>query len=599
MKLDIATLALVLSLVLSTQVIALFFQHRQNRADRGIQCWLLGASLMALGFAFMPLLRIKALLALAMIANPLVVLGHIFLYFGVVEFFGEEGKRWPWASGFALFLASYYFYIFFDNQITGRTVVVSVAVATVSLLTCHRLLLKRESRIASSARFTAMAFLLYGALFALRTCLTMILPPIRTYTDAPAHVSLAYAILIVTSTLWTFGFILMTNQRLNAEMLGEKENLQRVFNTGPDPALITRLEDGMFVDVNLGFLTVTGFSRAELIGSSTIGRDIWQDLSNRERFVAELKARGSCEDMGFVLRRKNGSRFDGVLSAKTITINGSAHIVSVVRDITGRKKLESERAELAARNWQLQKAESLGRMAGAIAHHFNNQLQAVLGNLEMVAMLPRSQDPVLHLARATQAAERAAEVSRLMLVYLGQASGDQEPRLLSVLCRASLSSLRTTLPAGVSLDLDSPAPGPVVSANAAQIQQALANLVINAREALGEAPGHIRLRLRTGPGAEIPTVHRFPIDWQPQGAEYASLEVSDSGGGIAEADIEKLFDPFFSTKFTGRGLGLCVVLGCVQAHGGAVSVASGPGPGSVFRLHLPVCTVPEPVASGV
>ena len=120
------------------------------------------------------------------------------------------------------------------------------------------------------------------------------------------------------------------------------------------------------------------------------------------------------------------------------------------------------------------------------------------------------------------------------------------------------------------------------------MQQALGHLVSNAQEALGQTGGHIRLSVQTRPAAEIPAAHRFPINWQPLAAAYAWLEVTDNGRGIPEADLEKLFDPFFSTKFTGRGLGLSVVLGIAQAHGGAVTLASRPGQGSVFRIHLPL-----------
>jgi signal transduction histidine kinase len=267
-------------------------------------------------------------------------------------------------------------------------------------------------------------------------------------------------------------------------------------------------------------------------------------------------------------------------------------MVFVVRDITGRKQLEAEKAELESRNRQLQKAESLGRMAGAIAHTFNNQMQVVLGSLEVVDALPPGPEVGLALGRVKQAAERAAEVSRLMLVYLGQTSREQEPQSLAGLCRAAESGLRATLAEGVALELDCPGPGPVISANAEQIGQVLASLVANAREALGDARGAIRISLRTDLAADLPTAHRFPVKWQPQGPAYATLEVADTGSGIAAEDLEKLFDPFFSTRFTGRGLGLSVVLGLVQAHGGAVSVASRPAAGSVFRVHLPVLEVP-------
>jgi len=144
------------------------------------------------------------------------------------------------------------------------------------------------------------------------------------------------------------------------------------------------------------------------------------------------------------------------------------------------------------------------------------------------------------------------------------------------------------MPKDVTLETDLPSLGPAISANGNQIQQLLTNLATNAWEAFGDGRGAIRLSIKTVSSADIPTTNRFPVDWQPLDNAYACLEVADVGCGIADHDIEKLFDPFFSTKFTGRGLGLPVVLGIVRAHGGAVTVESEPGRGSVFRVFFPV-----------
>jgi len=176
----------------------------------------------------------------------------------------------------------------------------------------------------------------------------------------------------------------------------------------------------------------------------------------------------------------------------------------------------------------------------------------------------------------------------LMLTSLGQTSGKREPLDLSETCRQVLSKLRTVMPANVVIETDLASPGPVINANANTIQQVMTNLATNAWEAFGESRGAIHLNVKTVSNAEIPASHRFPIDWQPQDHAYACLEVADADGGIAGNAIEKLFDPFFSTKFAGRGLGLPVVLGIVKAHGGAVTVESEPGRGSKFRVFLPV-----------
>jgi CheY-like chemotaxis protein len=140
------------------------------------------------------------------------------------------------------------------------------------------------------------------------------------------------------------------------------------------------------------------------------------------------------------------------------------------------------------------------------------------------------------------------------------------------------------MPGNVLLDKDLPSPGPVINANANQIQQVLTNLITNAEE----AGGTISLGVKKVLAVEISTNNRFPVDWQSQDNAYACLEVADTGCGIDRNDIEKLFDPFYSTKFTGRGLGLPVVLGIVKTHKGVVTVESEPCRGSTLRVFFPV-----------
>jgi CheY-like chemotaxis protein len=263
--------------------------------------------------------------------------------------------------------------------------------------------------------------------------------------------------------------------------------------------------------------------------------------------------------------------------------------IESIRDITKSKLAEAEKAELEVMKRQLQKAQSLGLMAGAIAHHFNNQLQVVMGNLEMAMDdLPQGANILKTLTGALNAARKVAEVSGLMLTYRGQTPGKLEPLDLSEACRQSLPLFQAAAPKGMIIKADFPSYGPVIRANAGQIRQVLTNLVTNAWEASGENQGVIGLTVKTVSQTNIPASKRFPIDWQPQESVYACLEVTNSGSGIAEKDIEKIFDPFFTTKFIGRGLGLPVVLGIAVAHCGGITVESVSGRGSIFRVFLPV-----------
>ena len=263
-------------------------------------------------------------------------------------------------------------------------------------------------------------------------------------------------------------------------------------------------------------------------------------------------------------------------------------LLAIGQDITRRKQAEETREKLQAQLIRTQKAESLGRMAGAIAHIFNNQLGVVLGNLEMVIEdLPRDAKPVSKLNAAMQGARKAAEVSGLMLTYLGQTTGLHVPLDLSESCRRILPSLRAGTSRGIVLNVNLPSPGPIVKANTNQIQQMLTNLVTNAYDAIGEKQGTVTLTVKTVPQTDISEVHRYPADWQAENAAYACLEVTDTGCGIASEAIDKIFDPFYSTKFTGRGLSLPVVSGIVRAHDGVIMVASKEH-GTTFRVFLPL-----------
>jgi PAS domain S-box-containing protein len=259
-------------------------------------------------------------------------------------------------------------------------------------------------------------------------------------------------------------------------------------------------------------------------------------------------------------------------------------------DVTDRKQADAEKEKLEALNQQLQKSESLGRMAGAIAHHFNNQLQVVGMNLEMAVSIltPVAGKPAEFLTAALQATRYASEVSSMMLTYLGQTHGKHELMDLSEACCSKLPMLMAAMPKHIALDTDFPSPGPLISGNAKQVQQVLINLVTNAWEAGDGAPYVIHVSVKTATPSDISESHRFPLGRQLQHDVYACLEVADSGCGIAAKDIDNLFDPYFSSKFTGRGMGLAVVLGIVRAHKGVITVESEPGRGSIFRVYFPL-----------
>jgi len=267
-----------------------------------------------------------------------------------------------------------------------------------------------------------------------------------------------------------------------------------------------------------------------------------------------------------------------------------------IQDITAQKLAEADKDHLAELNLHHQKSESLSRMAGAVAHHFNNQLQAVMGNIELVAGdLPPGSGAARGLFEAMNAARKAAEMSGLMLTYLGQRRAAVETLDLSDVAEEALRRLQEGQPPQIVVESVLPSPGPAISANSKEIQGIINKLVINACEAIAPRNGVIRVAIQKVPADQIPSANRAPVEWQPSAPEYACLEITDTGDGIKPDAMDKIFDPFYSTKFIGRGLGLSIVLGTVRSLHGAITVESEPGRGTVFRTYLPLSqSTPRP-----
>ncbi len=343
--------------------------------------------------------------------------------------------------------------------------------------------------------------------------------------------------------------------------------------------------DGVIIEANECMCKLAGRAKEELLGEH-ISLLFSPESLSKSPFRFDLLKNGETVVIERTILRPDSSAVAIEMRTKMMP-NGSYQ--SIYRDITERKLSEAEREALESQNLQLKKSESLGRMSGAIGHHFNNQLHVVIGYLEMVIGEMTPDDPRIEkLKIAMQAARKASDVSVLLITYLGQRAVKLESVDLAELFRISLPILRAGKPEGVVLETDLTAPGPIISVDAKQIQQMLSNLVINAWEAIADGRGTVCLSIRTVSTADIPALHRFPVDWRARGQQYACLEVADSGSGIRDEDIDKLFDPFFSTKFIGRGLGLPVVLGIAKAHDAVITVENRIGGGVVFSVFFPL-----------
>lgn len=386
--------------------------------------------------------------------------------------------------------------------------------------------------------------------------------------------------------------------RVQGELAASHARYVDLYDRAP-VAYLTLLGDGLIQEANITAARLLGVARSTLAG-----RHFTDFLEPADQDIWHLEFRGLIEDgtsRSFELRIR-GTGPAVVWGSMDLSLvrdeEGKALIRVVVSDISQRKREELARRQLEARLSQADKVESLGRMAGAIAHRFNNLLGVIIGNVELgLADLDRATEAGEALADAIGAAREAAEVSGLLLDYLGQNEGVRTVQDLSQICRQSLPALRELLPAEVHLQMDLPARGPFVNAAAGEITRVLTILATNAGEASAGDHGSVHVSLRTVPAWNLPTGNRVPESWTPGDGPHACLSVTDTGGGIDTRIMGQIFDPFFTTKGFGRGLGLPIAVGTVAAHGGGIRIRSVPG-GTTVEVYLPICAEGVPVDSG-
>lgn len=277
-----------------------------------------------------------------------------------------------------------------------------------------------------------------------------------------------------------------------------------------------------------------------------------------------------------------------MLTITSTMLHGERVLFGIGHDVTEIRRVEQERRQLEARVRQGQKLEAVGQLAGGIAHDFNNLLVGVQGNAELALLDVEPESAVRELLEDIElSAHRASDLCRQMLAFAGQGKLSNREIDLNQVIEQGKRLLQLTM-AGTDtlrLELD---PGPlVVNADLSQIRQILVNLVTNAAEAVSPGPGEITLRTRTLDHREI-ELSTLSVETTLAPRRYVAIEVEDDGCGMDEEMRARVFDPFYSTKFTGRGLGLSATLGIVRGHSGAIGVQSTPGRGSRFTVYLPL-----------
>ena len=370
--------------------------------------------------------------------------------------------------------------------------------------------------------------------------------------------------------------------RIKKESQHNEIILQSLFDSSPDAIVISDLSHKTRF-VNPAFTRIFGYAKEEVMGKCIPYVPDW-DKKKTESERNNLL-------MGRAVRERESKRLTKDWRSVDISMNQSLcrdsngeaiDVLTIIRDITDKRKIEKQLI-------QAQKMEAIGTLAGGIAHDFNNLLFIISGYAEMsMGNLPEGNRVVGNMAQVRKASNRAKELVKQILTFSRMEEQKKKPMLIQPIIKEALAMLRASLPSTIEIRKEIHDNCKCVSADPTRIHQVIMNLCTNAYHAMRENGGVLEVVLR-GVTLDIDDTADH-LNLSP--GRYVMLKVSDTGKGIEESGIERIFEPYFATKTKGEGtgMGLAMVHGIVKSLGGYVNVSNKPGKGATFYIYLPEVT---------
>ncbi|RJP93632.1 MAG: response regulator [Desulfobacteraceae bacterium] len=400
-----------------------------------------------------------------------------------------------------------------------------------------------------------------------------------------AKVTLPLFLLLSVFFLWSWSLRKQVANR-TAALRKSEEKFRGIFENVQD-VYFEVTYDGTILDVSpsIEILSKGQYRRKDVIGKSLFG--FYANPGERELVLDVLQQQGSVTDYEITLKNRDGSNLPCSISSKIqYDVNGHPiNIIGSLRDITERKKAEEERENLQEQLNQAQKIESMGRLAGGVAHDYNNMLSVILGYTELAMEKVPSDDPLYaDLKEVLKAANRSTEITRQLLTFARKQTISPKILDLNETIERMLKMLRRLI--GEDIDL-AWLPGTglgLIKMDPSQVDQILANLCVNARDAIADVG---KIIIETG----SVTFDESYCSKHPGfvSGDFVMLAVSDDGCGMDRETQDKIFEPFFTTKGVGQGtgLGMATVYGIVKQNEGFINVYSEPGKGTTFKIYLP------------
>jgi PAS domain S-box-containing protein len=368
-------------------------------------------------------------------------------------------------------------------------------------------------------------------------------------------------------------------KRAEEALFKSEERFSKAFRNNPLAITISTEAEGRYLDVNDAFLNMLGYQRKDVIGSTAKELRFWSEPLDREEMLRHLKEEEKVAKHHTKYRTAKGEIRESEVWAELIELDGQRCILGITRDVTEMKKLEAQFR-------QAQKMEAVGRLAGGVAHDFNNVLGIVMGYSDIaLGEIPTDTPVKKYLSEIKKASQRAALITRQLLAFSRQQV--VFPKILDlndVVRNVTTMFLRLV---GEDIEIEF-RPGTAIGsikADPGQIEQILMNLVVNARDAM---PTGGKITIETGT-SELDEHYTSRHAGAHEG-KHVVLKVSDTGSGMDETTRSQIFEPFFTTKAPGKGtgLGLSTVYGIVKQSDGYISVYSEPGKGTTFKIYFPM-----------
>jgi two-component system, cell cycle sensor histidine kinase and response regulator CckA len=368
-------------------------------------------------------------------------------------------------------------------------------------------------------------------------------------------------------------------KRVEQAQRQSEERFAKAFGSNPEGIVISTQKEGRILEVNDAYVRMSGYERSELIGKTAGELGVWDAPGEREMLLAKLEECGAIREHDTKIRHKSGRIVEVLISWEQIKVGQEPCLLAICRDVTQTRFLEQQ---LRA----AQKMEAIGRLAGGVAHDFNNVLMIISSAAQMMQGATRETDRNMHyLSQIQSSTERATSLTRQLLAFSRQQV--LHPGILDL--NVVINDLWKILPRLLGEDVETvlhlaPDLGSV-SADRGQIEQVIMNLAVNARDAM---PAGGRLIVETS-NAEFDGTTLDGRGAENLAGPYVMLAVTDTGSGMDAATQTRIFEPFFTTKELGKGtgLGLATTYGVVKQSAGHVMVYSEPGKGTTFKVYLP------------